>query len=87
MVYVLHSSNEVEILFGNGDGTFPLPSLRLSVNAPSGLHAVLPTRVDVGDLNDDGLKDIVVAARESGVGHTDASGRISVILGKYGAPE
>ncbi len=65
------SGNTVDVLLGNGDGTFQAPQ---SFTVASG-----PTFVTVADLNGDGHPDLVVASPRSSVGN---NGRmISVLLG------
>jgi FG-GAP-like repeat len=58
-------NNNVEILLGNGDGTF-----QAAVNYPAGTG---PAAVAVGDFNDDGKLDLVVA--------DDGSNSVSILLG------
>jgi hypothetical protein len=67
LITVNHTSNDVSVLLGNGDGTF-----QAAVNYPV---VTSPIEVVTGDFNDDGKVDIAV------LGASPSSTAVSILLG------
>ncbi|HEY0099416.1 MAG TPA: Calx-beta domain-containing protein, partial [Pyrinomonadaceae bacterium] len=57
----VHSLDAVEVLLGNGDGTFAAP-----INIPLNSYGSIAYNLDTADVNHDGFADIVVAFNDSG---------------------
>jgi trimeric autotransporter adhesin len=73
-----NSNGNVNILLGNGDGTFTqAPGSPLTLTDPS--QTTQPAALVVGDFNRDGIQDIAVANFIFGVGATD---QVTLLLGK-----
>ena len=71
-----NDSNEVSVLFGNGDGTFQAPRIFIAGNEPDS--------VAVGDFNGDGVPDLAVANFGILAGPSNAldpPSNVSVLLG------
>jgi hypothetical protein len=68
------ANDNVSVLLGNGDGTF-----QVAQNYPVGSY---PSSVVVGDVNGDGVPDLVVTSGTWRDDFITASGTVRVLLGK-----
>jgi hypothetical protein len=74
LVFADACDGDVSVMLGNGDGSFQLQQLVFSTNY---FHWF--ASIDLGDLNGDGVPDLVIGNNEEEV--PDTSGSVSVLIG------